>query len=171
MFLYIPCHTAGKVENNVCTRVANCLCAHERVILVFISLVGNKHQNNTRVSAKTVRRKSTYIILFLTRHNVSKKWRLKRGSSHIIPVSHSLSLHSADDVTIDWWWRDNDQTIVTRTRDKWYLTPILFTAIFTAGRVRKPITFIYSLCLQLVLNGTLCILLVANISWSIRLWH
>ena len=121
-YVYIPCHTAGKVENNVCTRVANCLCAHERVILVFISLVGNKHQNNTRVSAKTVRRKSTYIILFLTRHNVSKKWRLKRGSSHIIPVSHSLSLHSADDVTIYWWWRDNDQTIVTRTRDKWYLT-------------------------------------------------
>ena len=25
------------IENNVCTRVANCLCAHERVILVFIS--------------------------------------------------------------------------------------------------------------------------------------
>ena len=32
---------------------------------------GNKHQNNTRVSAKTVRHKSTYIILFLTRHNES----------------------------------------------------------------------------------------------------
>ena len=29
-------------ENNVCTRVANCLCAHERVIL-------NKSRNITRV--------------------------------------------------------------------------------------------------------------------------
>ena len=27
------------MENNVCTHVANCLCAHERVILVFISRV------------------------------------------------------------------------------------------------------------------------------------
>ena len=32
---------------------------------------GNKHQNNTRVSDKTVRLESTYIILFLTRHNES----------------------------------------------------------------------------------------------------
>ena len=30
---------------------------------------GNTHQNNTRVSAETVRHESTYIILFLTRHN------------------------------------------------------------------------------------------------------
>ena len=61
--------------------------------------------NNTRVSAKTVRHKSTYIILFLTRHNESI----------------------------------NDQTVLTTARDKWYLTriSILFTAIFTAGRVRN----------------------------------
>ena len=32
---------------------------------------GNKYQNNTRVSAETVRHESTYIILFLTRHKVS----------------------------------------------------------------------------------------------------
>ena len=32
---------------------------------------GNKHQINTRVSAETVRHESTYIILFLTRHNES----------------------------------------------------------------------------------------------------
>ena len=32
---------------------------------------GNKQQNNTRVSAEAVRHKSTYIILFLTRHNES----------------------------------------------------------------------------------------------------
>ena len=32
---------------------------------------GNKHKNNTRVSAETVCHESTYIILFLTRHNES----------------------------------------------------------------------------------------------------
>ena len=32
---------------------------------------GNKHQNNTQVSAETVRHMSTYIILFLTWHNES----------------------------------------------------------------------------------------------------
>ena len=32
---------------------------------------GNKHQNNTRVSAWTVCHKSTYIILYFTRHNES----------------------------------------------------------------------------------------------------
>ena len=31
----------------------------------------NKYQKNTRVSAETVRHESTYIILFLTRHNES----------------------------------------------------------------------------------------------------
>ena len=30
------------IENNVCTRVANCLCAHERVILVLISRVAQQ---------------------------------------------------------------------------------------------------------------------------------
>ena len=40
------------------------------------------------------------------------------------------------------WWRHNRlaMTIVARTRDKWYLTryiSILFTAIFTTGRVRN----------------------------------
>ena len=55
------------IENSVCTRVTNCFSAHERVILVFI----NKYKNKTRVNAETVRYESTYIILFLTRHNVS----------------------------------------------------------------------------------------------------
>ena len=32
----------------------------------------DKYQNNTRVSAETVRHESTYIILFLTRHNDEK---------------------------------------------------------------------------------------------------
>ena len=40
-------HYTHDIENNVCTRVANCLCAHERVILVLYCNEGNKHQNNT----------------------------------------------------------------------------------------------------------------------------
>ena len=45
---------------------------------LFLSLLpelrsndGNKHKNNTRVSAETIRHESTDIILFLTRHNKS----------------------------------------------------------------------------------------------------
>ena len=78
------------IENNVCAQVRNSFSAHKRVILVFISQVvklreintkitlkwmqkqfrneGNKHQNNTQVSAETVRHESTYIILFHARH-------------------------------------------------------------------------------------------------------
>ena len=43
-----------------------CLCPELR------SNQGNKRHNNTRVSAETVRHESTYIILFLKRHNESK---------------------------------------------------------------------------------------------------
>ena len=80
-----------------------------------------KNQNNTRVSVETVRHESKYIILFLTRRNESINDARTRIFAHH-PVSHSLTVRSADDVTIDWRWRHNDQTIVTRTRDKWYLT-------------------------------------------------
>ena len=66
-------HAQKYIDNNVCTRVTICFSAHERVILVFISRSneGNKYQNNTRVIAETVRYESTYIIVFLTWHNVS----------------------------------------------------------------------------------------------------
>ena len=46
---------------------------------------GNIPQNNTRVSAYTVRHKSKYIILFLTRDNESINDAKKTGSSRIIP--------------------------------------------------------------------------------------
>ena len=46
----------------------NCSCGHLSVILAFISLIsaqlGNKHQNNLLVSAKTVHQSITYIILY-----------------------------------------------------------------------------------------------------------
>ena len=54
--------------------MTNRFSTHERIILVFISRGAtqrNWYQNNTQVSTETVRHKSTYIILFLTRHNES----------------------------------------------------------------------------------------------------
>ena len=75
---------------------------------------GNKHQNNTWVSAETVRRESTYIILFLTRHNKSINDN-KNDNLYTSPPCLSLGFCSADDITIDCWWHHNDQTIVTRS--------------------------------------------------------
>ena len=61
------------IENNVCILVTNCFSAQERVILVYVprNNSGYKHQNKPWVSAETIRHESTYIILFLTRHNES----------------------------------------------------------------------------------------------------
>ena len=79
-------------------------------------------KNNTRVSAETVCDESTYIILFLTRHDVSINDHNDNCCTTIFPRSHLLGLRSADDVTIDCWWRHKKQTIVTRSREWWYLT-------------------------------------------------
>ena len=83
----------------------------------YLGVYDNKHQNNTRMSAETVRRESVCIILFHTRHNGS----INEDKATISAVSHSLAFRSADDVTIDYWWRHNDQTIVTRSREYWYV--------------------------------------------------
>ena len=108
------------IENNVCTRVANCFCILERVILVIISRVpelcsneGNKHQNNTWESAETVRHESTYIILFLTQHSESINDAKMRIFTHHPCVSLARC-------TFCWWrhirlamtsqWPDNCDT-------------------------------------------------------------
>ena len=68
---------------------------------------GNKHHNNIRVSAETVRHESTYIILFQTRHNESinddktndlytSSPCLTRSMFGLLMTSQSI----ADDVTI-----------------------------------------------------------------------
>ena len=77
-----------------------------------------EYKNNTRMSAETVdRHESAYIILFLTRYSESINDDKNRRSSHIVPASHSLGLRSADDVTIDRWWRQNNETIAKRSRE------------------------------------------------------
>ena len=75
----------------------------------------NKHKNNTRVSAETVRYLSTYIILFLTRHNesiIDDKYDDLYASSPCLTRSVYVSLMTsqsiADDVTMTrQLWRDH----------------------------------------------------------------
>ena len=76
---------------------------------------GNKHQNNTRMSAETVRHESTCIILFLTQHNGDKNDdknddlhtstpRFTRWIYIMLMTSQSI----VDDVTITrQLWRDH----------------------------------------------------------------
>ena len=77
---------------------------------------GNKHKNNTWVSAEAVCHESTYIILFVTRHDESTNDD-KNNNLYIAPVSHLLCDRSGDDVIIDCWWRHNDQTSVIRSHE------------------------------------------------------
>ena len=79
---------------------------------------GNKHKNNIRVGAEAVRHESTYIILFLTRHNrhnesisddknddlYTSSQCLTRSIFVLLMTSQSI----ADDVTITrQLWRDH----------------------------------------------------------------
>ena len=76
---------------------------------------GNKYQKNTRVSVETVRQESTYIILFLTRHDESinddKNNALNTSSPCLIRSVFVLLMTSqsiADDVTMTrQLWRDH----------------------------------------------------------------
>ena len=69
------CFRYKDIENNVCSRVTNVSALTRGLFWCLFpelrSNEANKYQNNTRVSAETVPRESTYIIIFLTRHNES----------------------------------------------------------------------------------------------------
>ena len=97
---------------------------------------GNKHQNNTWVSAVTVHHLSTYIILFLTWHNNSINDNKTKIFTHRPHVSLARVLVC--------WWRHNRLLMTSQWPDNcdaitWIVisNSFLFTAIFTAGRVRK----------------------------------
>ena len=73
--------------------VANCLCAHERVMFFF-----NKHHTYPQVSPQTIRHYSAYTTskIFTHRHRVSLAlftfwWR------------HNWLCNAGDEVTIDLW--------------------------------------------------------------------
>ena len=61
----------------------------------------NKHQNNTRGSAETVRHESSHIMSFLTRHNESVNDNKNDDLYTSSPRVTRSVLRSADDVTID----------------------------------------------------------------------
>ena len=48
------------LNKGLCTRVANCLFDHEKIILVLIIRIANKHWNNTRMGALAVSEESSY---------------------------------------------------------------------------------------------------------------
>ena len=118
--------------------MANCWCAHERVILVFIVY----KKRNTKITLEWAHKQfvtRVHTLLYFLPDKTNPKMTLKRGSSHITPVSHSLALHSADDVTIDWRWRHNDHC----DADTWQVisNPLDIDFIhgdIHGGRVRKP---------------------------------
>ena len=83
-----------KIENNVCTRVT-------------ITLEWAQKQFVTRVHT-----------LFYFLHDIMNPWMtIKTTIFTHRPVSHLLDLDSTDDVTIDFWWRHNNETIVMRSRE------------------------------------------------------
>ena len=92
--------------------MANCLCAHERAIMVLISRIANIKITLEWAHKQFVTRVHT-LFNFLRGIRIHK-WRWKRRSSHIDFVSRSPCLRSADDVTIHCWWRHNYPTIMTR---------------------------------------------------------
>ena len=115
------------IGNNVYTQVTNCFSAHERWFWCLFpelrSNEGNKHQNNTRVTAETVRHKCTYIILFLTQHNESINddknndlYALSQCLTHSVFVLLMTSQSIADDTIMTrQLWRDHvNNDILTR---------------------------------------------------------
>ena len=97
---------------------------------------GNKHQNNTQVSAETVCHKSTYIILFLTWHKQSANDD-KNDESYRSSPCLTRCFHSDGDVTTDCWftsqWPDNCDTITSIVISN-SLILILLMAIFMLER-------------------------------------
>ena len=81
------------MENNVCTGVANCFCANERVIWCLFPELrkdeGNEHQNNTRVGAEQFVTR-VYTLLYFLRDIRIHKWRRKRRSSHIDTIKQVM---------------------------------------------------------------------------------
>ena len=85
------------IENNVCTqwRTVSALMRG----LFWCLFPEYKHQNNTPVSTETVCHESTYIILFLTRHNKSKN----DDKNNDLYTSSRVSLTQFSFC----WWRHN----------------------------------------------------------------
>ena len=95
---------------------------------------GNKHQNNTRVSAETVRHDSTFINLFLTRHNESINDD-KNGDLDSSSPCLTRSVSSC-------WWRHNRLLMASQWTDNcdaitWLVISNSLDIDYTHGRSCK----------------------------------
>ena len=82
---------------------------------------GNKHRNNSQVSASRVRHDSTYIILFLTQHD-KPKMTIKNTIWLVDITSHLLCLYlvMTSQLIVQHGWfgiGTIDSAIVTRARE------------------------------------------------------
>ena len=98
----------GGIYKEYCMCLSDKLFQHSQEGCFCMYFSGNKYQNNTRVSAETVCHESTHITLFLTWHNESKN---DDKNDDLYTSSPCLSRFSFC------WWRHNDQTIVTWSRE------------------------------------------------------
>ena len=115
---------------------------------------GNKHPNNTRADTLTVRDESTYISLFLARHNGSindDKTTIFTHCFHCFRVSPAqLTMTSqpiAEAITMtNQVWRDHLKNNIS----------ILFAATFTADVLRNSF-FLWATCQCLIrFNQIIC---------------
>ena len=86
-FMHSLCRVRNKILHVLSWRTVSSLT---RVLFwcLFPSLLrnsGNKHQNNTLVSAETVRHSSTYIILYICSYSWKLIWRVACGPVKIRP--------------------------------------------------------------------------------------
>ena len=58
------------IEYNVCTRVASCLCAHERVIVVFISITATR-EINTQITLAHIQFVTRVHMIFHLLHGIT----------------------------------------------------------------------------------------------------
>ena len=132
--------------SDVCTGVANYLCTHENVILVFPELrsnEGNKHQNYRRVSSKLVNHGNICIIECLTRHDspyMTIKDGLHTSTLFLDSSVYDLRMTShavADDITAQ-----TRELIIVRYLTRWI--SILFTAICMARHVKRIIVSLWN---------------------------
>ena len=119
LFIWVPL-SRTYIENTVCTLEWRIVSVLTRGLFWCLfpelrSNEGNKYQNNTQVSTETVHHESTYIISFLTQHYESIN---DHKNDELYTLSPCLTRSVfVPLMTIDCWWRHNDQTIVMRSRE------------------------------------------------------
>ena len=119
VFWKVPLYNSACLENSVWAGVANCFCAHQSYFGVYFLGGQVPKKTNTQITLKWAYEQFIitvyiYILLyFLTWHKWTQKWRLKEPSSRIDYLSHSVWLHSADDIIVDY-------TMHYWTQQLWY---------------------------------------------------